>query len=98
MRRLRLTALFALRYESKGSTAVTALLQRLQSLGIPQEMLDVVPALLRHCGASSRVGDLYSDRTLATRFATRARANLRVSCCEDWPIYAGCFDSHQEGL
>ena len=46
-----------------------------------QEMLDVVPALLRHCGAGSRVGDLYSDRTLATRFATRARANLRVSCC-----------------
>ena len=78
--RLRLTALFALRYEQKGSTAVTALLQRLQSLGIPQEMLDVVPALLRHCGASSRVGTLYSDRTLATRFATRARANLRVCC------------------
>ena len=78
LRRLRLTALFALRYEQKGSTAVTALLQRLQSLGIPQEMLDVVAGLLRHCGAATRVGDLYSDRTLATRFATRARANLRV--------------------
>ena len=77
-RRLRLTALFALRYEQKGTAAINALLQRLRSLGIPSEMLDVVPTLLRHCGSACRVGDLYSDRSFATRFATRAKANLRV--------------------
>lgn len=79
--RLRLTALFALRYEQKGAAATNALLQRLRSLGIPNEMLDVVPTLLRHCGQASRVADLYSDRSFTTRFATRARANLRVRVC-----------------
>lgn len=78
MCRARLVGLFALRYEREGGRQIDALLQRLRALGVSQATVNGLECLLSHAGATHRIGDLYSDRTFRSRFATMAKQNLRV--------------------
>lgn len=71
--------LFALRYERDGQAQLTDLLQRLQDFGLPRQQLGLVRTLLGHAGADKRVGDLFSNRSFSSRFATMAKHSLRVS-------------------
>ena len=77
--RLRLVALFALRYEREGRAQTSDLLQRLSEFGLPRPQLGLVRTLLTHCGSDKRVADLFSDRTFSSRFATLAKQNLKVA-------------------
>lgn len=77
--RLRLVTLFALRYEREGGRQIDTLLQRLLALGVSRSAVNGMECLLNQANASHRVGDLYSDRTFRSRFATMAKQNLRVS-------------------
>ena len=70
--------LFALRYERDGQTQLTDLLQRLQDFGLPRQQLGLVRTLLGHAGADKRIGDLFSNRSFSSRFATMAKHSLRV--------------------
>lgn len=40
--------------------------------------LAVVRTVLKHCGGERRVMDLFSDRTISSRFATLAKQHLKV--------------------
>eukprot|EP00891_Asterochloris_glomerata_P009321 jgi/Astpho2/9321/fgenesh1_pm.00142_%23_3_t len=75
--KLRLVALFALRYEREGRAQTSDLLQRLSEFGLPRPQLGLVRTLLMHCGSDKRVADLFSDRTFSSRFATLAKQNLK---------------------
>ena len=70
--------LFALRYEREGRAQTSDLLQRLQEYGVPRQQLGLVRILLQNCGQEKRVGDLFSDMTFSSRFATLAKQNLKV--------------------
>ena len=75
---MRLVLLYALRYEVDGRRQVSQLMARLQDLGLPRDLLGLLKTLLQHAGSEARIGDLYSNRTLSSRFATLAKQNLRV--------------------
>jgi len=75
--RLRLAALFALRHERDGATAIADFERRLLDYGLPPRGVGALRTLLRRAGAAARSGDLYSDRTLAARLAATAKASLR---------------------
>ncbi|EIE27427.1 SM/Sec1-family protein [Coccomyxa subellipsoidea C-169] len=75
--RMRLVMLFALRYERDGQTQLTDLLQRLQDFGLMRQQLGLVRTLLAHAGADKRIGDLFSNRSFSSRFATMAKHSLR---------------------
>lgn len=77
-RRVRLVMLFSLRYEREGRAQTSDLLQRLQETGVPRQQLGLVRTLLLNCGQEKRVGDLFSDMTFSSRFATLAKQNLKV--------------------
>ena len=70
--------LFALRYEREGQAQLAELLQQLQDYGLPRQQLGLVRTLLQHAGADKRVGDLFSNRSFSSRFATMAKQSLRV--------------------
>ena len=70
--------LFSLRYEREGRAQTSDLLQRLQEAGVPRQQLALVRTLLLNCGQEKRVGDLFSDMTFSSRFATLAKQNLKV--------------------
>ena len=70
--------LFSLRYEREGRAQTSDLLQRLQESGVPRQQLSLVRTLLLNCGQEKRVGDLFSDMTFSSRFATLAKQNLKV--------------------
>ena len=74
--------LFALRYERDGQAQLSDLLQRLQDFGLPRQQLGLVRTLLGHAGADKRVGDLFSNRSFSSRFATMAKHSLLVSSCQ----------------
>lgn len=78
--RVRVVALFALRYEREGGRHIDSLMQRLHALGVPRGQVNGLECLLNFAGSSHRVGDLYSDRTFRSRFVTMAKqvAGLRV--------------------
>jgi len=57
---------------------VGSLLGVLQDLGLQRAQLGLLKTLLQHAGAEKRVGDLYSNRSFSSRFATMAKQNLRV--------------------
>ena len=76
--RVRLVMLFSLRYEREGRAQTSDLLQRLQEGGVPRQLLALVRTLLLNCGQEKRVGDLFSDMTFSSRFATLAKQNLKV--------------------
>ncbi len=42
------------------------------------QLVGVVRTALRMCGASRRMGDLYSDKTLTSRFTNLAKQHLKV--------------------
>lgn len=50
----------------------------LQDMGVPRSKLGLLKTLLQHAGSDKRVGDLYSNRSFTSRFATMAKHNLRV--------------------
>lgn len=50
----------------------------LQDMGVPRSQLALLKTLLQHAGCEKRVGDLYSNRSFTSRFATMAKHNLRV--------------------
>ena len=68
--------LFSLRYEREGRAQTSDLLQ--QEVGVPRQQLALVRTLLVNCGQEKRVGDLFSDMTFSSRFATLAKQNLKV--------------------
>jgi hypothetical protein len=70
--------LFALRYERDGRAQLTDLLRILQDFGVPRQQLALVRGVLTQAGTDRRVGDLFSDRTFGSRFATMAKQSLRV--------------------
>ena len=76
--RVRLVMLFSLRYEREGRAQTSDLLQRLQETGVARPQLALVRTLLLNCGQEKRVGDLFSDMTFSSRFATLAKQNLKV--------------------
>ena len=71
-------ALYALRYEGDGRAQTADLMARLREVGVPRSLLGIVPTLLAHCGQDRRLGDLFSNRTLTSRFAIMAKQGLRV--------------------
>ena len=76
--RMRLVLLFALRYEREGQAAISDLLSALQDYGLSRPQLGLVRTLLAHAGADKRRGDLFSNRSFSSRFATMAKQSLRV--------------------
>ncbi len=76
--RMRLVLLYALRYERDGQAQISDLLNRLQDHGMPRQQLGLVRTMLAHAGADKRVGDLFSNRSFSSRFATMAKQSLRV--------------------
>lgn len=86
--------LFALRYERDGQTQLTDLLQRLQDFGLPRQQLGLVRTLLGHAGADKRVGDLFSNRSFSSRFATMAKHSLRVSNFPDLAVLFHLLEMH----
>ncbi len=79
--RVRLVMLFSLRYEREGRAQTSDLLQRMQETGVARQLLGLVRSLLLNCGQEKRVGDLFSDMTFSSRFATLAKQNLKVGMC-----------------
>ncbi len=79
--RVRLVMLFSLRYEREGRAQTSDLLQRMQENGVARQLLGLVRTLLLNCGQEKRVGDLFSDMTFSSRFATLAKQNLKVGMC-----------------
>ena len=75
---MRLVLLYALRYERDGQAQISDLLNRLQDYGMPRQQLGLVRTMLAHAGADKRVGDLFSNRSFSSRFATMAKQSLRV--------------------
>ena len=47
-----------------------------QDFGLDPSRLALVRAVLKHCGADRRVMDLFSDRSLGSRFASLAKQHL----------------------
>ena len=78
LRRMRLVLLYALRYERDGQAQIGDLLSRLQDYGMPRQQLGLVRTMLGHAGADKRAGDLFSNRSFSSRFATMAKHSLRV--------------------
>ena len=96
--------LYALRYERDGQAQISDLLSRLQDYGLPRQQLGLVRTMLAHAGADKRVGDLFSNRSFSSRFATMAKQSLRVcvespsslalvACQSDADI---CLEAHEE--
>ncbi|KAL0041923.1 hypothetical protein WJX79_009001 [Trebouxia sp. C0005] len=75
--KVRLVMLFSLRYEREGRAQTSDLLQRMQETGVARQLLGLVRTLLLNCGQEKRVGDLFSDMTFSSRFATLAKQNLK---------------------
>lgn len=75
--KLRLVALFAIRYEKEGRGQTSALLTAAAESGADPQALGAVRALLKHCGGAERVSDLFSDRSFSSRFATLAKQHLK---------------------
>lgn len=88
---MRLVLLYALRYERDGQAHISNLLTQLQDYGMPRQQLGLVRTMLAHAGADKRVGDLFSNRSFSSRFATMAKQSLRVS---DSPICSHSFNDH----
>lgn len=76
--RLRLVLLFALRYERDGQAQVAALLRTLGEQGLEQHRLALLRFVLQQCTAGKRVADIFSDRTMSSRFASLAKQHLKV--------------------
>jgi vacuolar protein sorting-associated protein 45 len=76
--RLRLVLLYALRYERDGQAQVAALLRTLGEQGVELRRLALLRFVLRHCRADARVADIFSDRTMSSRFASLAKQHLKV--------------------
>ena len=85
--RVRLVMLFSLRYEREGRAQTSDLLQRLQEAGVSRQLLGLVRTLLLNCGQEKRIGDLFSDMTFSSRFATLAKQNLKVCPCKLWCLF-----------
>lgn len=86
--RLRLVLLFALRYERDGQAQVAALLRTLGEQGVEAHRLALLRHVLQACSADRRVADIFSDRTMSSRFASLAKQHLKVgrqgaaaACC-----------------
>jgi vacuolar protein sorting-associated protein 45 len=90
--KLRLIALFALRYERDGRGQISALMTAAAEGGVDPAQLSAVRSLLKHCGTNSssgvedvsgtssgdvRISDLFSDRSFSSRFATLAKQHIR---------------------
>eukprot|EP00887_Chlorella_sp_A99_P001827 scaffold19.g1827.t1 len=75
--KLRLAMLFALRYEREGRPQIMALTKQLEAAGASPAQLGLLAALLARCGGERRVQDLFSDRSLAGRFASLAKQHLK---------------------
>lgn len=76
--RLRLVLLFALRYERDGQAQVAALLRALSEQGVEPHRLALLRFVLGACRADARVADIFSDRTMGSRFASLAKQHLKV--------------------
>ena len=76
--KLRATLLFALRYERDGAPQVAQLGAALARAGVDAPRLALLKGVLKYCGTERRVVDLFSDRTLTSRFATLAKQHLKV--------------------
>jgi vacuolar protein sorting-associated protein 45 len=72
--KLRLVALFALRYERDGKTQIGSLMDAVSQSGV-----DVTPVktLIKWCSADGRVMDIFADRSLTSRIATLAKQHLK---------------------
>ena len=81
--------LYALRYERDGQAQIIDLLSRLQDYGLPRQQLGLVRTMLAHAGADKRVGDLFSNRSFSSRFATMAKQSLRV-CSREFFLSCSC--------
>ncbi|EFN56021.1 hypothetical protein CHLNCDRAFT_22879 [Chlorella variabilis] len=75
--RLRLALLFALRYERDGAPQVAALLHTLGDQGVEPHRLALLRFVLKQCRADARVADIFSDRTMSSRFASLAKQHLK---------------------
>jgi vacuolar protein sorting-associated protein 45 len=76
--KVRLAALYALRYERDARPQAAALLREAAAqAGMDEAALGGVRALLRHCPAESRVMDTFADRSLSSRFASLAKQHLK---------------------
>ena len=58
----------------------------LQDMGVPRSQLGLLKTLLQHAGCEKRAGDLYSNRSFTSRFATMAKQNLRVRTLNTDPL------------
>lgn len=61
--KLRLVLLYALRYEGSEANAIHRFVDMLGASGVPPERLRLIPAILEQCGARSRCGDLFSNKS-----------------------------------
>lgn len=75
--RLRVTLLFGLRYERDGQVQLAALLRTLTEQGVDPHRLALLRYVLKACRAEARVGDLFSDRSMTSRFASLAKQHLK---------------------
>ncbi|KAL4433463.1 hypothetical protein ABPG77_010316 [Micractinium sp. CCAP 211/92] len=75
--RLRLVLLFALRYERDGQPQVAALLRALGDQGVEAHRLALLRHVLQACSADRRVADIFSDRSMSSRFASLAKQHLK---------------------
>lgn len=64
MNKLRLTILYALRYETNSSVQIKTVKDLLVSSGLPSDRIQLMDAFLKYGGANVRSGDLYGDRGL----------------------------------
>ncbi|ODV92477.1 hypothetical protein CANCADRAFT_87224 [Tortispora caseinolytica NRRL Y-17796] len=65
--KVRLVALYALRYEGNPNNQIRVLMELLVTLGVPKEKTDVISTLLRVAGASQRLHDPYSSDSIFSR-------------------------------
>jgi len=55
-----------------------------QDFGVDTNKLAVVRTLLKYCGGDRRVMDLFSDRSISSRFASLAKQHIKVGCGTDF--------------
>lgn len=79
--RLRLVLLYALRYERDGQAQIASLLRALSEQGVEPHRLQLLRFVLGACRADARVADIFSDRSMSSRFASLAKQHLKVGGC-----------------
>lgn len=75
--KLRLTMLYALRYQTNTSSKITEVTNALCENGLSRESVSLIDALIRYGGEKSRVGDLFWNKDLLTSWTKTLRSGMQ---------------------